>query len=174
MSGLALKHSLIRPANVRFDEKLTIPEFVTKGARLSAFEDIKIRTLPKIPGLLAKLLYVAELRGDDGAYQHWGHARTHGEEASQTAFTRVHGELFAQLLRTPISELTTAGSEENSRQWHEQVTRLLELRSKVVPRDASRWSTLHFNSVVLALRMLSAANTESIRPAASQLQPLVQ
>ena len=159
---------------MRSDEKLTIPEFVTRGARLSAFEDIKIRTLPKIPGLLPKLLYVAELRGNDGAYQHWGHARTHGEEASQAAFARVHGELFSELLRTPISELAAAGSEENLQQWQGQVTRLLELQSKVVPTDASRWSTLHFNSVVLALRMLSAADRESIRPGASQLQPLVQ
>ena len=151
------------------DEKLTIAEFVTKGVQLSAFEDIKSRTLPKIHGLLAKLLYLAELRDDDGSYQHWGHARTHGETASHAALARVHADLYAQLLRTPIIDLVVGGSEESFRDWQRQVGRLLELKSKVVPLDSSNWSTLHFNSVVLALQMLSAADTGSTRPGASQL-----
>ena len=153
------------------DEKLTIAEFVTKGVRLSAFEDITSRTLPKIQGLLAKLLYVAELRSDDGSYQHWGHARMHGEAASQAALARVHAELYAQLLRTPIPDLVVGGSEEMFREWQRQVARLLELKSKVVPVNSNNWSTLHFNSVVLALRMLSAADMGSTRPAASRPQP---
>ena len=153
------------------DEKLTIAEFVTKGVRLSAFEDIQSRTLPRLQGLLAKLLYVAELRADDGSYQHWGHARIHGETASQAALARVHAELYAQLLRTPIPDLVVGGSEEIFRDWQRQVARLLELKSKVVPVDSNNWSTLHFNSVVLALRMLSAADTGSTRPAASLPQP---
>ena len=153
------------------DERLTIAEFVTKGVRLSAFEDIQSRTLPRLQGLLAKLLYVAELRADDGSYQHWGHARIHGETASQAALARVHAELYAQLLRTPIPDLVVGGSEEIFRDWQRQVARLLELKSKVVPVDSNNWSTLHFNSVVLALRMLSAADTGSTRPAASLPQP---
>ena len=153
------------------DEKLTIPEFVTKGARLSAFEDIKTRTLAKIQGLLPKLLYLAELRDEDGSYQHWGHARIHGESASQAALARAHAELYAQLLRTPIPDLVVGGSEETFREWRSQVARLLELKSKVVPCDSNNWSILHFNSVVLALRMLSAADTGSTRQAASQLPP---
>jgi hypothetical protein len=156
---------------VHSDEKLTIAEFVTRGARLSAFEDLKTRTLPRIRGLLAKLLYVAELRADDGSYQHWGHARVHGETASQTALARIHVELYAQLLRTPIPDLVVGGSEESFRDWQRQVARLLEFKSKVVPVDSNHWSTLHFNSVVLALRMLSAADTGSTRPGASQLRP---
>ena len=153
------------------DEKLTIAEFVTKGVQLSAFEDIKSRTLPKIHGLLAKLLYLAELRDDDGSYQHWGHARTHGETASHAALARVHADLYAQLLRTPILDLVVGGSEESFREWRRQVARLLEVKSKVVPVESNNWSTLHFNSVVLALQMLSAAETGSTRPAASQLPP---
>lgn len=156
------------------DKKLTIAEIVTKGVRLSAFEDIKTRTLPRIPGLLAKLLYVADLRGEDGSYHHWGHARVHGETASQAALARVHSELYAQLLRTPIPELVVAGSEESFREWQRHVTKLLEIQSKVVPVDSSNWSTLHFNSVVLALRMLSAVNMASTRPDASPPQLPVQ
>lgn len=153
------------------DEKFTIAEFVTKGVRLSAFEDIKSRTLPRIHGLLAKLLYLAELRAEDGSYQHWGHARMHGEAASQAALAGVHADLYAQLLRTPIIDLVVGGSEESFREWQRQVARLLELKSKVVPVDSNNWSTLHFNSVVLALQMLSAADTGSSHPAASQLPP---
>jgi hypothetical protein len=156
------------------EEKFTIAEFVTRGARLSAFEDIKRRTLPKIPGLLAKLLYLAELRAEDGSYHHWGHARTHGETASQTALARVHSELYAQLLRTPIPELVTAGSEETFREWQGQVARLLELQSKVIPVDSNNWSTVHFNSIVLALRMLSAADMASTHRGASLRQPPAQ
>ena len=159
---------------MRSDEKLTIAEFVTRGVRPSAFEDIKARTLPRIQGLLAKLLYLAELRDDDGTYQHWGHARIHGETSSQAALARVHAELYAQLLRTPIPDLVVDGSEDSFHEWQRQVARLLELKSKVVPVDSNHWSTLHFNSVVLALRMLSAADTGSTRPAASQLQPPAQ
>ena len=130
--------------------------------------------MPRIQGLLAKLLYLAELRDEDGTYQHWGHARIHGESASQAALARVHAELYAQLLRTAISDLVIGGSEESFREWQGQVARLLELKSKAVPVDSNNWSTLHFNSVVLALRMLSAADTGSTRPAASQLPPPAQ
>jgi hypothetical protein len=159
---------------VQSDEKLTIPEFVTKGARLSAFEDIKTRTLPRIQGLLPQLLYLADLRDDDGRYQHWGHARVHGETASQAALARVHAELYAQLLRTSIPDLVVGGSEESFREWQRQVERLLELKSKVVPVGSNSWSTLHFNSVVLALKMLSAGDTGSTRRVASQLPPPAQ
>ena len=144
------------------------------SVRPSAFEDIKARTLPRIQGLLAKLLYLAELRDDDGTYRHWGHARTHGETASQAGLARVHAELYAQLLRTPIPDLVVGGSEQRFHEWQRQVARLLELKSKVVPIDSNRWSTLHFNSVVLALQMLSAADTGSTRRAASQPPPLAQ
>jgi hypothetical protein len=156
------------------DKKLTIAEFVTKGVRLSAFEDIKARTLPSIPGVIGKVVYLAELREDDGSYHHWGHARAHGEAASQAALARVHSELYAQLLRTPISDLAVRGSEEAFPDWQRQIARLLELRSKAVPIDSDKWSTLHFNSVVLALRMLSSADKASNRPIASQLQPPAQ
>ena len=159
---------------MHLDEKLTIPEFVTERARLSAFEDIKTRTLSRIPGIVAKLLYLAELRDEDGSYHHWGHARVHGEVASKAALARIHAELYAELLRTPISDLAEEGSEETLRDWQRQVARLLEVRSKVVPVDSNNWSTLHFNSVVLALRMLSVGNKVSTRPAALQLQPPAQ
>ena len=48
----------------------------------SALEDFASSSLSAVPGLLAKLHYVAMLHDGHGAYSHWGLARVHGQEAA--------------------------------------------------------------------------------------------
>jgi len=149
---------------------LTIPEIVTRSARLSPAEDFRTRTLSALSGIWTRLLYLAELRSEDGRYQHWGHNRTHGESRSQDALATIHSELYLEFLRRPISELTqepglpadldASGAKINS--------------ERLIPKDLGGGSPRHFNSIVLALRFLNADRLPSMYSTASPLQPPVQ
>ena len=138
-------------------KSLPVTELATTGARLSPFEDFKLRTLSAISGLWAKLLYVAELRSEDGNYEHWGHSRLHGEGRSQEALAQAHSELYIELLRTPISELAKeleAVGDEN--EPAPAARRLAENEAKAVPQNFRGGSPRHFSSVVLAVSLLDS------------------
>src|SRR5579864_4349474 len=89
-------------------ETLPISEIVNGAGRLSAFEDFKRRTLSAIAGVWERFIYVAELRSQDGQYEHWGHRRVHGDVNSHSALARIHSELYLQVLRTPVRDMITA------------------------------------------------------------------
>jgi len=118
-------------------------------------DDFLERTLVKIPGVLGKLDYVAELR-EKGKYVHWGLARIYGEEVLQRTLAEVHRGLFLQVLRTPLrqllEEVRRTGAQPND------VTRYLEtlLRNvrSLAPPNLGGGSVAHFNSVVRALLSL--------------------
>ncbi len=71
----------------------------------SALEDFEATTLGAIPGLLAKLSYIAGLHDGRGNYAHWGMGRTYGEEAARRAIRAAHVALLSQILRSPLREL---------------------------------------------------------------------
>jgi len=138
-------------------KSLPVTELVTKGTRLSPFEDFKLRTLSAISGLWAKLLYVVELRSEDGNYEHWGHSRLHGEAKSREALAQAHSELYIELLRTPIFELvkefeTVAGENQPTR----AARRIAENAPRAVPANLHGGSPRHFSSVVLAVSLLDS------------------
>lgn len=134
---------------------MPIPELVNGGARLSPFEDFQARTLSALSGLWTKLLYMTEVRSADGSYRHWGHSRVHGESASQVALARAHSELYIALLRTPIRELVeeikvTDGDSES----RELVGKITTRNKQMIPDDLEGGSPRHFNSIVLAARLV--------------------
>jgi len=148
---------------------LTIPEIVMTS-RLSPAEDFRTRTLSAVSGIWSKILYLAELRSEDGRYQHWGHNRIHGESRSQDAIATIHSELYLEFLRRPISELTREPG---------SLPKLDAAASKInpermIPKDLGGGSPRHFNSIVLALRFLNADRLLSRHSTASPPRPPVQ
>ena len=114
----------------------------------SAYEDFRQSTLGVLPGLWARLCYVAGLRGSGGDYRHWGMARTYGSHASQKAVAAAHSELFLAVLRTPLRQI---GSEF---QAVEKSSEPLDW-ALCVPADMGGGSAAHFNSIVSALQALA-------------------
>lgn len=137
-------------------KSLTITEIVTRGARLSPFEDLKLRTLSAFTGIWEKLLYVSELRSSQGKYHHWGHSRVHGEDRSQAALRQIHSDLYVELLRTPMSELKTMLESDEKRSVVSITRRITEAGKKMVPEKLEGGSRRHFNSIVLAFRLINA------------------
>ena len=125
-------------------------EIVTGGARLSPYEDFKLRTLPALEGLWSRLFYMAELRSPNGKYEHWGHTRIHGEQPSQESLARIHSELYVELLRTPLRELLP----QNSIALAQIEKQISAARDKLIPADGKGGCVRHFNSIVLAVRLL--------------------
>lgn len=68
----------------------------------SALEDFESTTLGAIPGLLAKLHYIAGLPDGHGGYSHWGMGKVHGEEAARRAIRAAHTAVLTQVLRTSL------------------------------------------------------------------------
>lgn len=69
-------------------------------------EDFTQCTLARLPGDLARLLYVASLRDlGSGRYHHEGLESQYGEEAVQQALAFCHEQLFCRLLEQPLERL---------------------------------------------------------------------
>ena len=146
------------------DDKKSVPssEMVTTGARLSPYEDFKLRTLSALEGLWAKLFYMAQLRSAEGRYEHWGHRRAHGEQCSQEALAQIHSELYFGVLRTPLRELIPDGVAALERITNE----IFLAGDALIPSDTEAHYVRHFNSIVLAVRLVHAARRASSRSAA--------
>jgi hypothetical protein len=170
---IALKHGLLTCESYGGKKRLTITEIVTKGARLSPFEDFRQRTLSAISGLWAKLLYMAQLRSDDGSYQHWGHMRAHGEAQSQYSLGKAHSEIWLQVLRTPLNDLLTEAHADDSL-MKKVLSANQTNRTNLIPKDLEGGSRRHFNSIVLAVHLLAVDRHASRHSTASPLQPPVQ
>lgn len=164
LCGFAPKHLVKMAGLIKTRKTLPVSEVVTRGARLSPFEDFKVRTLSALSGPWARLFYMAELRSADGTYCHWGHSRVHGETRSQAALAKIHSELFTELLRTPIRELMEAAAGEGDPADFRD--RLSNIDARAVPEGLDGGSRRHFNSIVLAARLLSADRQASNRSSA--------
>lgn len=145
---------------------LPIPELVKRTARLSAFEDFKARSLSALSGRWGKLLYMAELLGKDFSYEHWGHSRVHGEACSQAALGKIHSEIYIEVLRTSIVDLTGKDELESDQDRHVLSERMASLASRMIPRELNGGSTRHFNSILLIVRLLCAERRASNRSVA--------
>jgi hypothetical protein len=128
---------------------------------LSAYEDFVGRSLASVRGSLAKLVYCGSLRDDAGDYCHWGMSRTFGQGSASEALAQAHTEVWLEVLRTPIPALfaETQVFELGSEPWREQP-------EKLAPPDASGGTRRHFNSILLALSLLSQASKEPTQRAA--------
>ena len=128
---------------------------------LSAYEDFVVRTLAPLRGWLARLLYLGSLRNQSGEYGHWGMARTFGPASASEALAQAHTEVWLSVLRTPISSLYAEAQDldRGSETWR-------GLREKLTPPEAGGGSRRHFNSILVALSLLSQAEREPNQRAA--------
>jgi hypothetical protein len=128
---------------------------------LSAYEDFVVRTLARLPGSLARLVYLGSLRNDAGDYCHWGMSRTFGQSRTSEALAQAHAEAWLAVLRTPIPALfaETQDLEMGWESWRGQ-------REKLTPADVCGGTKRHFNSILLALSLLSQAAKDPNQTAA--------
>jgi len=68
-------------------------------------QDFTQSTLAGIPGLFARLAYIASLRDlSSGRYEHAGLAALYPSEAIQQALELCHEQIFERILETPLAE----------------------------------------------------------------------
>jgi hypothetical protein len=138
----------------------------------SALEDFEGATLGAIPGVLAKLHYIAGLHDGCGNYSHWGMGRTYGEDAARRAIRSLHAAVLAQVLRMPLRDL-----DEDLRRSalgaHTDVSAFLgslrKLASQALPGRSLPASEKHFTVVLDALSTLlrnpeSATHPDALPP----------
>src|SRR5262249_44624604 len=124
-------------------------------------------TLSALSGLWAKLLYMAELRSDDGKYHHWGHSRVHGESGSQIALSKAHSELYITLLRSPIRELVEEINDgSDTREVVGKIACCKKHKKQMIPENLEGGSPRHLNSIALAVRLVYEQQRASSQPAA--------
>ena len=125
----------------------------------SAYEDLRQRTVEKIPGTWGRLKYVAGLRSSAGGYAHWGLERVHGTAAAQDAFAEVHRTLVKGILRTRLSALQEDLGQSSQAEGTSPASYASTLRGSLdhlLPSGCSEESQLHLFSVLEALRILVA------------------
>jgi hypothetical protein len=135
----------------------------------SALQDFKDTTLAAVSGLLAKLAYLASLRGKQGRYQHWGMESVHGVESSERALRTAHGEIVAGVLRTPLSSLVDDLDESSRGSGVEPQAYVEGMRDRfddLLPGGSgSSPSASHLNSVLVALSSLRKNRGRATRSA---------
>jgi hypothetical protein len=123
----------------------------------SVKEDLQVRTLRAVSGVLGKLEYFTSLRQEDGSYSHWGLSRVYGEEAAQRALAEAHKNNVSQILRTPLRKLLQDAKESGGQNAEEQARffqQLEDREAESVPKDPSAGSPRHLSSVLRALSAL--------------------
>jgi hypothetical protein len=133
---------------------------------LSAFDDLVARTLGAFPGPLSKLAYIGNLRGSTGDYHHWGLSRRHGELETGTAIANAHSQVWLEVLRLPLPKLfAELESETEASDLASRIENWRSLECGLTPSDTAGGTQRHFNSILLALSLLSREAKESNRPA---------
>ncbi len=135
---------------------------------LSPLEDLVTNTLAALPGLLAKLEYLAGLK-TNGRYGHWGLSRVHGEAVASRTLAQAHEMVITDVLRAPLRDLledTTACCVARAQQPHDFLLELSKQPSSLLPEEAGGGSSRHFNSVLHALSALSRNPGSATPPSA--------
>ncbi len=72
----------------------------------AAVEDLRNRTLAKMPGDFARLIYLASTRDyNTGEYYHEGLAFQFGEKAARKALASCHRDLFQRMMQCSVRDL---------------------------------------------------------------------
>jgi hypothetical protein len=135
----------------------------------SALQDFKETTLAAITGLLARLSYLASLRGAHGQYKHWGMETVHGQEAAERALKTAHAEVVTGILRTPIASLekdlerSSRGSGLTAGTYVKKLGQRFDDLLPSVRKDSPTAS--HLSSVLLALSSLERHRGRATRSA---------
>ena len=131
----------------------------------SALEDLASRTLMALPGRFSRLLYLAGLRDPRGRYSHWGMNLVHGEDEVQRAAAESHGQVVADVLRTPLQHLELDALHAAQLLGDPSEKILSDMQgdpSPLLTPDAAPETQKHFSSVLMALGRLAQAKRAPI------------
>jgi hypothetical protein len=135
--------------------------------KLNSAKNDFVRTLNAVPGLVAKLCYIARLRNEDGEYAHWGLTRTHGAEEAAESIMTAHKIIFREALRSPLDRLCSEiDKKENEEERQDLLRNFQGLGRTAVPSDAGKASRLHFSALVEAVSALVGSQRPSTHRAA--------
>jgi hypothetical protein len=130
---------------------------------LSPLEDFVLKTLATLSGSCSKLAYIGSLRKNDH-YEHWGLTRTYGAPAAGAAISEAHTQVWLEVLRTPLRKLAEEPACVITAE--EELKREAEGRAALTPANPGGGSKRHFNSILLALSLLSRKAKQDHPPAA--------
>jgi len=122
---------------------------------LCAFEDF-LGTVHAVPGIMARLHYLASLRDGKREYHHWGLEKTHGPREAQRAIGDTHQLIFVQLLRTPLRKVM----EQLDVVERGVLARQQEVK-ELLPNDLGGGSERHFIAVMKSVSALARYHSAS-------------
>jgi hypothetical protein len=146
-----------------------ISENGTKMKLLSPVDDFLTNTLSALGCLLDRLEYVAGLQQSDGKYQHWGLARTYGQQTAHEVIEEVHCFNYLQTLRTPLKVLADEVSRCAAQKGLDEVSYVQDLSvvsPKLVPHKPTSGSAKHLESVLSALLKIAQHRRDAIHQGA--------
>lgn len=135
---------------------------------LSPIDDFLSNTLSALGSLLDRLEYVASLQQSEGKYQHWGLARTYGEETAHEVIQEVHCFNYLQTLRTPLKVLGDEVNRVAAQKGLDEVSYVRDLSAispKLIPNKHTGGSAKHLESVLAALLKIAQNRKRATRPA---------
>jgi len=132
---------------------------------LSAREDFEERTLASFSTPLEKLVYLARMRDAAGQYRHWGMSRLYGERVAEAAMAEAHSQVWIEVLRTPIPQLSREMEKMGKAQREALMAELRRFQALARPADLRGGSVRHFNSVLLTLQSLCCSQAATHRAA---------
>ena len=126
-----------------------------------AYDDLQRRSLSKIPGDLARLIYLASTREyNTGRYHHDGLAARYREDAAEQALREAHRHVFQKVAACSLEELvqelrTYVDASSQSREELLRAWQKLEPFRVALPMDVSPVAARFFvSNVRLALAIL--------------------
>ena len=134
---------------------------------LSPIDDFLSNTLSALGSLLDRLEYVAGLQSE-GKYQHWGLARTYGEQTAHEVIEEVHRFNYLETLRSPLRVLAdevSRGAAQKGLDEASYVRDLSAISPKLTPK-ATSGSARHLESVLAALLKIVQNRKRATRRAA--------
>lgn len=135
-----------------------------------ACENLRVRTLAKIPGDFARLVYLASTRDyNSGQYHHEGLERRFTLEVARRALASCHQEVFRRLLLYSVKELvdeieiyvrsTGLPLPDIIRAW-----RRLQPHRVTIPLECSNLTVRYFDSNVTAALAILQSRQDRVRP----------
>jgi len=141
------------------------------GVAQEAYEDLLRRSLSKVPGDLARLIYLASTREyNTGAYHHEGLAARYRRDAAEQALREAHRRMFQNLVTCSLEELVQQLQMylDSSAETREQVLHAwqkLEPYRVALPMDVNPVAARFFiSNVRLALAILRHQEKQQARP----------
>jgi hypothetical protein len=126
---------------------------------LSAEEDFQRNTLDKINGVLEKVRYLANLKTESGALQHWGLERQYGSQRAAEVLQDKCAEQLQVMLQEELATLWREAQSLSHRASQDSETFLKGLMSDleaITPERLTKLQARHLKAILVALSEIAA------------------